>query len=236
MGLGAELTNELLPAKYTDGESREWQLRLDYVKLAKIRTELKIDLGNVEQMGRTWAEILLGRPQRLDVIWIAMDGARGGRVRVRKTTGSPQWTAAGSSRRGALEGAIGNFTPPLKRTILRQGMEGVDKTYRQAIEEARERMSQQMNGAIKKAIGVHGVGCPRRVCRRPRLVRRPMEPPRSAQSGRRQATRRLRPARLGPGVDRQPHAQLRQASPRTGNAAPTQSDAAARLPPAERPG
>lgn len=141
------------PATFSDAEGNEWQPRLDYVKLRKIRTELKLDLGNVEAMGRTWAQLLSDDLAALEVIWIAIDGDASPPD---NEAAKDEWLAAMDGElldaaRSALKEAIYRFTPPLKRSILRQGLEAVDETYRRAIAEAERQVGAQIEKSIAKA-------------------------------------------------------------------------------------
>lgn len=153
-----------LAATYSDALGREHTARLDFVKLRAIRAKAGIDFGNLPQIGKAWAEFLWDDAKALDAIWIAIsdDGE--------STCTQDEWLAAMDGvildeARRAMAEAIENFTPPLLRKILLEGMGAVQKAYVAMIEEAHTKIKSETKAAIDRAVNKVRHGTPRRNAR-----------------------------------------------------------------------
>jgi hypothetical protein len=139
--------NKNLPT-FRDAAGREWELRLDFARVRRIRDKLRVDLGDIPQIGRTWAELLASDLKALDAIWLAI---------VECPLTQDEWLAAMDGERldearEALRQALENFTPPLKRDLLIQGLNAVDEAYRRAIEQAESDVRDQTKAALARAL------------------------------------------------------------------------------------
>ncbi len=143
-----------LPSTFTDAEGREWEPRLDYVKLRKILAVARVDLGNVQEMAKTWAELIYDDLKLLETVWLSIaddDGAAAAGVT------KDEWLATMDGdllddARLALRFAIDSFTRPLKRKILRQGMDAIEAGYRRAIAEAENRIERELPEMIEQSL------------------------------------------------------------------------------------
>lgn len=147
------LTNQLKPAKFSDAKGREFVVRLDFVKLRAIRAQTSIDLGDLAKIGMGWAELRWHDQKALDAVWLAI--SENGKAAEGAT--QDDWLAAMDGEllekaRDALSEAIENFTPPLKRTILLQGMGAVEKAYKLTLADAAIQIGEKTTEAIEKAV------------------------------------------------------------------------------------
>jgi hypothetical protein len=144
---------ELAEATFTDASGREWRAVLSFIKVRKIRAATKVDLGNVEQLSKGWAQLLYDDDKALDAVWIAIADGDDLAAGVTKD----EWLAAMDGpiledARRALKEAVENFTPPPKRSILRKGLAAVDKAWRIALGETEQKVDREVEGAIERAM------------------------------------------------------------------------------------
>jgi hypothetical protein len=159
-------TPDLQPASYTDAKGREWHLALSFVKLRTIRDQIGVDLGKLQNIGRAWAELLFDDEKSLEAVWIAIDPKPDDcctadsafcyiENEIPEIT-HDDWLAAMDGplldrARDALKGAIENFTQPLKRNLLLQGMGGVDEGYKLILAEAENQVRKGTAAAVARA-------------------------------------------------------------------------------------
>jgi len=135
---------------FQDTEGRTWTVELDFAKLRKIKKHA--DLGNVEQIGRTWAEILSDDQKALSVIWLAIDA----------DTSEEEWLAAMNGEtleaaRDALLAAIMSFTPPSKQEMVKAAAAKVHQKYREAIAEATRMIESLTDETTQQALEALGI-------------------------------------------------------------------------------
>jgi len=152
-----------LPATFEDLAGRAWPLRIDFVALKLIRAQTRIDLGDLATLGKAWAEILYSDEKALRVLWLVI--SRGQETTASSSLGEDDWLAAMDGvvlerARDALREAVENFTPPLKRPMLRRGMGAVHEVYRRMIQEAEQRVAEATSPAIEKALAQFRRGMP----------------------------------------------------------------------------
>lgn len=143
--------------QFTDTTGNTWFPRLSYAKLKAIRDETGLDFGNVERMGKTWAELLRNDDTALAVLWISTHADASPGVEP-----SDEWLAAMDGP--ALESGINSFldalylfTRPLRRELLTAGAKAVQDAYREAIADAqtsvREAVAQSIQAAKRSTPG-----------------------------------------------------------------------------------
>jgi hypothetical protein len=137
---------------FTDTQGRTWTVELDFSKLRKIKKHA--DLGNIEQIGRTWAEILSDDQKALDVIWLAI-GA---------DIAEDEWLAGMNgdtleAARDALLAALMDFTPPSKQDMVKAAAAKVHQKYREAIQEA-TRLIETLTSETVEAFGTSPSNAP----------------------------------------------------------------------------
>lgn len=137
--------------KFSDTKGREWFPQLDFAKLRRIR-EIGVDFGNAEQIGRTWAELLLDDLKSLDVIYLAAS---------RDGTTADDFQAAMDgdtleAAREALRQALVNFIPPARRATVETATKGVMEAYLTACRQTTERVAQIVADGVENARR-HGV-------------------------------------------------------------------------------
>lgn len=189
--------SELLPATFADNADRDWNLRLDFVRLRVIRDFVGLDFGDAKNMGRTWADLLLDDSRALDAIWVAMGGTvptavnpeverkvnlDGTLVELDDWLGQMDGPALGRAR-AALWDAILNFTQPEMRRVLQIGIEKVNAGYLKTIREAERKVATEMDAAIGRATKAARHGTP--------LPKSPASSARSTTTGR--SGKRTRP-------------------------------------------
>lgn len=133
--------------KFSDLKGREYFPHLDFAKLRKIR-DIGIDLGNVEQFGKSWAIVLSDDLKALEVVWLTVRRDDCDQDEFLSAMDGDTLEAA----RLALGEAIANFTSPLKRGTIRESMAAVMKAYQQAIDEAEENIRAVLNEGIDRAL------------------------------------------------------------------------------------
>jgi hypothetical protein len=116
---------------FKDINGTEWSPSLNFAKLDTIRTKAKVDLGDVEKLGHTWARILSDDALALKVVWLSIDA----------DMTEQEWLAAmdGECLQQAVESlldAIKLFTRPAKRGMIEEGAAAVHRAYLQAISQA----------------------------------------------------------------------------------------------------
>jgi hypothetical protein len=146
--------NTAPPINFSDADGRDYEIWLDYQKLQKIRELQKVDLVNLQDIGRAWALLLSYDLKALEVIWLAVSDFSGA---VDDSHAKDNFLGAMDGdlldgARAALKNAIVRFTPAAKRDILVQTLEAVDRTYRVAIEEAQQRVAGAIGPAMETAL------------------------------------------------------------------------------------
>jgi hypothetical protein len=127
-------SSEKPQARFTDRKGREWFLELDYAKARKIKTELRVDLGNLVDFANTWARLLGDDEKLIAVVWAAI-GDAAGETTFDEFEASLDGEAVEAAK-DALEAAVFFFTRPSKRGLIREGAVAVTRGYRKAIAEA----------------------------------------------------------------------------------------------------
>ncbi len=127
---------------FDDTHGRTWSIELDFAKLRKIKKHA--DLGNIEQIGRIWAEILSDDQKALAVIWLTLDA----------DISEDQWLAAMNGEtleaaRDALLAALMDFTPPSKQDMVKAAAAKVHQKYQEAIQEATRLIETLTNETIE---------------------------------------------------------------------------------------
>ncbi len=146
---------------FHDTQGREYFPALDYARLLAIR-QAGVDLGHVEQFGKTWARLLVDDLKSLDVIWIAIAGLVDGQPAAAvKLNGErltfADWLAAMNGEaldaaREALGVAIVNFTPPLRRGTIQQSLLAVTRAHREAMAEAEQNIQTVLDERLARAL------------------------------------------------------------------------------------
>lgn len=131
---------------FSDRKGREYFPRLDFVKLRRIR-EIGVDLGNVEELGKAWAGLLVDDLKALDVIWLASR-------RDDITADDFQSAMDGDTleaAREALRQAIVNFTPPARRATAEVATQKVMEGYLAAVADAERQVREIVATGLENA-------------------------------------------------------------------------------------
>lgn len=135
--------------RFTDLTGREWVLELNRGKMLRIRTELDVDFGNVEQFGKVWAKLLADDDLLVDVIWATLADRRGA-LTLDQFQNALDGQVLEAAKDALLE-AVFFFTQPGKRALIRKATSALMTAYRQAIAEAEMNLEKAMNDATKRA-------------------------------------------------------------------------------------
>jgi hypothetical protein len=136
---------------FTDTQGRTWTIELDFAKLRRIKKS-GVDLGNVELIGRTWAEVLSDDQKALSVIWLSLD----------TETSEDEWLAAMNgatleAARDALLAALMSFTPPSKQDMVKAAAAKVHQKYREAIAAATHQIETLTDETTQQALEALGM-------------------------------------------------------------------------------
>lgn len=147
------MDNQPLEATFSDSAGREHTARLDFVNLRAIRKVTGLDLGDLPKIGEAWALVLWDDQKALDAVWLAIseDGNAAGGVSKDQWLASMNGVLLEDARR-ALKEAIENFTPPLRRKMLQEGMGAIVKAQAEMIAEVEERIRKVTTPAIARAV------------------------------------------------------------------------------------
>lgn len=142
---------------FKDTENREWTIRLDFASLQAIKDAAQVDLGNVEQLAKTWAELLLDDGKALHVLWLAIS-----RAAAASGVERPEFLASmnGDTLHAALEAlgaAIESFTQPRKRGVAERSIRGVSEGMRRAMEQAETEIEKVMTERTEAALEALGM-------------------------------------------------------------------------------
>lgn len=159
---------ELLPATFNDLAGDEWRLELSFAGLARIKARTGLDFGDLKQIGRAWSLTLFDDLLAIEAVWIALGGSDGADDAAVAMVKGESVTKLDflenvdgvvlNAAREALREAIENFTPPLKRTILQEGLGAVNETFRQLLTEAAAEVRAATQPAIAKAMSLYRSG------------------------------------------------------------------------------
>lgn len=140
--------------QFTDGDGRQWPLRLDFDAVDEIRDQFQIDFGDVVHYTQQWAQLLWDDQLSLKLIWFLIRDNAGDVTEKswRKSMDGERLEEA----RDALLGAIFFFTPPTKKQLAIKATASVTDFYRQAIREAETKMAQTVDETIERFEKTHG--------------------------------------------------------------------------------
>lgn len=135
--------------RFKDLSGREWVLELNRGKMLRIRAELDVDLGDVEQLGRTVAKLLHDDDLLVDVLWATL-ADRAGDVTLADFNEQLDGETIEAAKDALIE-AVYFFTQPGKRALMRKATTALMETYRKAIAEAETRVEKAMRDATERA-------------------------------------------------------------------------------------
>ncbi len=144
------------PAKFSDLKGHEWSVRLDFAGLHRIREGCDVDLGDVERMAQTWADLLYDDQKALKAVWLAIKPTAEAQ---QATLDSFLEQMDGETLQAALE-ALGNavisFTQPRKRGMVEKAIRGVVEGMAKAVAQAELKIEQVVNSTTAEALEALG--------------------------------------------------------------------------------
>ena len=135
--------------RFTDLTGREWVLELTRGKGLRMRAELAVDIGDVENFGKTWARLLIDDDKFVAVLWATIADRRG-ELTLEEFNDALDGETIEAAKDAFLE-AVYLFTQPGKRALFRKATTALQETYRTAIAEAETKVQAAMREATARA-------------------------------------------------------------------------------------
>ena len=142
----AEQNAEIATPSFADTTGKEYFPRLDYQVLDTIRAKVGLDLANAERIGSVWTDLVRSDAKALQVVWLALG---------EDDAPSAEWLSAMDgpaleSAVTALANAVYLFSRPSRRQLFVDGIEAVNKAYREAVEQAGVQIQAALNSTTAR--------------------------------------------------------------------------------------
>jgi len=138
---------------FKDNKNREWTIRLDFALLQAIRDGAQVDLGNIEELAKTWAGLLYDDGKSLLVVWISIE-----RAAKAQSVDKSEFMASMNGETleqalVALGAAIESFTQPRKRGMVERAIRGVNEGMAKAVKQAEEAIELTLAEKSQEVLG-----------------------------------------------------------------------------------
>jgi hypothetical protein len=138
---------------FKDNQNREWTIRLDFALLQAIRDGAQVDLGNIEELAKTWAGLLYDDAKSLLVVWIAVERAASAQSVDKSTFLQAMDGESLEQALVALGAAIESFTQPRKRGMVERAIRGVNEGMAKAVKQAEEAIELTLAEKSQEVLG-----------------------------------------------------------------------------------
>lgn len=143
------------PPTFNDNAGRSWTIRLDFAAFKRIRSVAQVDLGNLAELSRVWAELMYDELKLLDVLWLLIEPAASASSVTRDSFEQSMDGVTLESARKALGVARENFSPSQK-SVAAASIAAVEEGYLAAIGKATENITEALAEATEKALSAFG--------------------------------------------------------------------------------